>query len=376
MDFILKMLRCFEFFSFGLANILVCVFFWQFLSGVPIIYFLIAAGISICVLKIQWVFLLTDKSKKNRWYSNSWNWNKLNLLKTLQKFSKFVSVKSFVIVIKQFVINTVYETFPVFLIWLGVFGISYLIGSFGGSANYSPNTYFFEIITSFGIILGVFQYYLKRHEDKIAIKITLFSKRISAIIHEELNFQRFYSSLDEIDGGHEIAQWINRNIDPKMRLFEILKPLTEDKEVRGLFLATIRRYGHNNQFIFQFSDTNSDNKFDELEMYALGDPMQKKLQKAYDAFFEDEQKTNEIIANIKEEIDIQEFGNLCLGNINILQEIFPQLINRKLKNAFENLYFSEADVNEKGPFLSFKKRREIFEGKITQKLMDEIMDYL
>jgi len=96
----------------------------------------------------------------------------------------------------------------------------------------------------------------------------------------------------------------------------------------------------------------------------------------------DEQRVDEISSKIKAEIDMQEFGNLCLGNINIMQEIFPQLINRKLRNTVENLCFSkehadggEADhVNKEEVFLSFRKRREILEGKITQKLIDEILD--
>jgi len=65
-----------------------------------------------------------------------------------------------------------------------------------------------------------------------------------------------------------------------------------------------------------------------------------------------------------------------------MQEIFPQLINRKLRSAVENLCFSKEDAdgggadrfNKEEVFLSFRKRREILEGKITQKLMDEILD--
>lgn len=370
MDFILKVLRWFELFSFGLANFLVSVFFWYFLPGVPIIYFLIAGGVAICVLKIQWLFLLADKYKGIGRDGSFWNWGSINILKRIRKFLGLFSVKAFVIVIKQLVINTVYETFPVFLIWLGVFGISYLIGIFGGSAGYSPNTYFFEIVASFGIVLGVFQYYLKRHEEKIATKITLFSQRISVIMREELNFEKFYSSLTEIDGGKEIKTWIDRNIEPKMRFVEILKLMAEDKDVVKRLFG--KRSGNNMTFNFPVSYANSDDRFNQLEMYALGDPMKKKLQKVYDSFFEDERKVDEIIEKIKEEIDVQEFGNLCLGNINILQEVFPQLINRKLKIAVESLCLPRQYVDGGEAFLSFKKRREILEGKITQKLMGEI----
>ncbi len=374
MDFILKVLRWFEFFSFGFANFFVFLFFWCFLSSVPIIYFLIAGGVAICVLKIQWLFLLADKYREVGKDSTSRVWsNIISTVKRIRGFAGLFSVKTFAVIIKQLMINIVYEAFPVLLIWLGVLGTSYLIGVFIGPASYSPNVHFFEILTSFGIVLGVFQYYLKRHEEKIATRITHFSQRISAIISGELNFERFYSNLTKIDGGKEIIAWIDRNTDPKMRFIELLKLMAEDKDIIKLFSRRRSEGGIN--FSFPVSYANSDDKFNQLETYASGIPMRKKLQRVYDSFFEDE-KIDEIIEKIKEDIDIQEFGNLCLGNINILQEVFPQLINRKLRTEVVNLYFHQECNNEGETFHSFKKRREMFEGRITRKLMKEILGCL
>ncbi len=388
MDFILKVLRWFEVISFCLANLFVGIFFWKFLFNASIAPFLIAGGVSICVLKIQWLFLVADRNREKEVSSNSMNWGAVTKVKKIYQFLKDFPLKAIPIVFKQLVINTIYETFPVFLIWLGVFGLYYLVENLTGSLNYSPGTYFFEIVASFGILLGVFQYYLQRHDEKIATKIALFSKRISAIMDEELNFEKFYSSLPDDnstrakDDRYEVKRWIDRNIDPKMRLVEALKPLTEEREVRRLFLDWIKRAGLNAPLNFQVPYADSDSKFDELESCALGASMRRKLIKVYNSFFDDEQRVDEISSKIKAEIDMQEFGNLCLGNINIMQEIFPQLINRKLRNTVENLCFSkehadggEADhVNKEEVFLSFRKRREILEGKITQKLIDEILD--
>ncbi|TAJ45456.1 hypothetical protein CUJ86_01610 [Methanofollis fontis] len=320
------------------------------------------------------MFLLADKYSGIEENGSPWNWGSINVLETIRRVFGLFSVKSFAIVIKQLVINTLYETFPVFLIWLGVFGISVIISIFSGSVYFWPNQYFFEVVASFGIVLGVFQYYLKRHEEKIATKITLFSQKISAIMREELSFEKFYSSLAEINGGKEIKTWIDRQIDPKMHFAEILKLMAENPDLGKRIFG--RRSRSTVSFNFPVSYANSDNKLDELEMYAVGDSMQRKLQKIYDSFFEDEQIVDTIIGKIRDEIDIQEFGYLCLGNINILQEVFPQLINRKLKNAVESFCFPREYTNGSEVFLSFRKRREILEGKVTQKLMDEIMGCL
>jgi len=60
----------------------------------------------------------------------------------------------------------------------------------------------------------------------------------------------------------------------------------------------------------------------------------------------------------------------------------PQSVSRPSTRSFKKQRFSteradggEADcINKEEVFLSFRKRREILEGKITQKLMDEILD--
>ena len=388
MDFILKVLRWFEVISFCLANLFVGIFFWKFLFNASIIPFLIAGGVSICVLKIQWLFLVVDRNREKEVSSAPMNWGAVTKVKKLYQFLTDFPLKAIPIVFKQFVINTIYETFPVFLIWLGVFGLYYLVENLTGSLNYSPGAYFFEIVASFGILLGVFQYYLQRHDERIATKIALFSKRISAMMDEELSFEKFYSSLPDNnstrarDDGYEVKRWIDRKVDPRMHFVETLKLLAGDKDGRISFRSMIRDSRNNMVLNFPVSYANSDSKIDELEIYALGSPMRSKLFKAYNSFFEDEQRVDEIINKIKAEIDMQEFGNLCLGNINIMQEIFPQLINRKLRNAVENLCFlkeradgGEADcINKEEEFLSFRKRREILEGKITQKLMNEILD--
>ncbi|OQA44186.1 MAG: hypothetical protein BWY48_00230 [Parcubacteria group bacterium ADurb.Bin305] len=123
---------------------------------------------------------------------------------------------------------------------------------------------------------------------------------------EELNFEKFYSSLPDDnstrakDDGYEVKRWIDRNRDPKMRLVEALKPLTEEREVRRLFLDWIKRAGLNAPLNFQVPYADSDSKFDELESCALGAPMRKKLIKAYNSFFEDEQRVDEITSKIKD----------------------------------------------------------------------------
>jgi len=122
MDFILKVLRWFEVISFCLANLFVGIFFWKFLFNASIIPFLIAGGVSICVLKIQWLFLVVDRNREKEVSSAPMNWGAVTKVKKMYQLLTDIPLKAIPIVFKQFVINTIYETFPVFLIWLGVLG--------------------------------------------------------------------------------------------------------------------------------------------------------------------------------------------------------------------------------------------------------------
>jgi hypothetical protein len=83
MDFILKVLRWFEVISFCLANLFVGIFFWKFLFNASIIPFLIAGGVSICVLKIQWLFLVADRNREKEVSSASTDWGAVTKVKKI-----------------------------------------------------------------------------------------------------------------------------------------------------------------------------------------------------------------------------------------------------------------------------------------------------
>ena len=121
---------------------------------------------------------------------------------------------SILIILKQTFFNTLYYLFPVYLVWLSLSGALYLLGW----SDYRPHHNFLQIITAFSIPLAIFNYFLKRHEEKIAIKISQIANRISTLIEEETSFEKFLENIDDKD----LKSWIARHIEPKLLLQDII----------------------------------------------------------------------------------------------------------------------------------------------------------
>lgn len=379
MGFIVEVLRTLEVMGFLIANVITYLFFNQFLPGLPLLLFLGAGVISVLLLKTHWVFWLYERLKHEKspiFLENPATVDKISntTSKTISKLRNISLIKGGPIGFKTMSFNVLYELFPVFLIWLGVIGAAYLISNVLLEVSYSPSPHFFEIIASFGIILGVFQYYLQRQEGKIAVRISIYGKAISEIIREETTFDKFYESLSDIRFGLEIQRWIDKKIDPKLQLIEVLRTLSENKAAKEVAVHMLKRTRPSTLFNVHLTYLDSDKKYEMLEASASAEQMKLKLISAYDSFFNSTEKIDEIILKINSMIDVREFGNLCLSNINMVPEVFAQLINSQLQSSVEDLLIEGGeDIGIENTF-SFRRQRELLEGRVTKRLLDDIFN--
>jgi len=370
MENLLKIIRILEVIGFLIANFAVIILFSYYISNTSPILYILAFCAAILILKTQW-FIRSKENQRN-----------LSLFDSTIGFFKNISIswiKFFVITIKQMFYNVLFELFPVLVIWLCVFGFAYFIGSFFPPMSFFPfmvkdSQSFFGIVTLFGIILGVFQYYLQRHEDKMVTQISHYAQQIVTIINEETNFQNFYEEIPKYTTehlGHEVQKWIERKIDQKYKLIDLLRELDEDKDRRHLFFDLVRNTQYESIITIKEDIPTSDMKFEMIELYAIGGVMHEKLNKVYRWYFDDTNRINEVYSKLTDQIDIDGFSKLVLTNINIIQEILPLFINEKFKNFFEKSLVVQ-------DFSQFKPRsasefRSLLALKIYTRIMSKIL---
>lgn len=236
-----------------------------------------------------------------------------------------------VVLLKQLFFNVSYDLFPMLLIWLSILGVVILFDWI----ELPIGSEFITSITAFSILLGLFQYFLKRHEEKIFSKIAQIQNRVNKIVIEESSFDNFYKTVD----NSLVKDFIKWNIEPKLTGIDFFKMAFADIEFREIY----NKYSKERRPIpIQLGLSNnlsSDQKYSLLELIAENPSESYKkelLSDAYEKFFSDI-AYHKIIKRIHNEIDTQEFGILAMSNINILQEVLPDLINIKLQKAFDNI---------------------------------------
>ena len=124
------------------------------------------------------------------------------------------TVKYVVVLFKQLFFNTSYDLFPIFLIWLIVWGIFYIFHW----VTIQNASYLISFITAFTIVLAIFQFFLQRHEEKIFAKISLFPRQMDSIIIQETNFSKFFMSIDNSNLRHKISLFV----DPRLSALDLL----------------------------------------------------------------------------------------------------------------------------------------------------------
>ena len=203
--------------------------------------------------------------------------------------------------------STAYAMFPILVVWVAITGLGVLSGMVSFARSSSS---FLNLITAFGIILGFFQFYLQRYEEKIQQKMTneFVQMTFPAEKFSFLEFEKFIEMRDQ---------------------FKDLKSLIDNELKRSGFryISDMASRRNSNQPIAQYfisvSDSNRQSEFDHLDEKATGKKQTELLKSAYTQFF------NEKEAEILKEIDKQKTHELLLillGNPNILDESFPVIL--------------------------------------------------
>jgi hypothetical protein len=370
---LIKIIRIIEIIGFLIANFAVAILLSHYIAKASLILYIFAFLATIIILKTQWLIRSKDTIKpkeasRSTDASRSSSLDQSAIFPNNLVIPQIPWIKFLIITIKQMFYNVLFELFPVLVIWLCVFGLAYFIGGWA-SFTIENTQSFFGIVTLFGIILGIFQYYLQRHEDKIAAQISLYAKQFIDIINEETNFQKFYEKIGEIPvghDGHEVQKWIERRIDQRYRLIDLLKELDEDKERRQIFFELLRNTKYESVITIKEDIPTSDLKFEMIELYAVGGEMNRKLLNAYGWYFDDE-KIDEIYSKLTVQIDFNEFTKLVLSNINIIQEILPLFVNEKFKNFFGQSLMKQ-------DFSQFKPQSAVeFRSQLVVKLYNRIL---
>lgn len=350
-----------DFIGFFIANIVLFGIFRIYLPGSGIKTYLIMVGLSLIVIKTQSVFhVIYYLAEKFQSDSNKKTPESKNDSGDLSLSPKIWAIAIF-ICIKQAFFNVAYYLFPVLLVWLSVAGFFYVFGI----VQYHPNQDFFEIITILSISLAIFQYFLKRHEEKIATNIGLIVKKIGDSINHSTTFEEYYKSLGNDEDSEELKKWITKNIDPKLLVQDFLSTIAENKETVRLFERIMRPSKSKVPFQISVSYPESNKKYEILEWNANEKSSQKKkLIQSYQKFFANEALFEEIFDKIEQDIDIDEFGMLTISNINIIHEISPEFIQFQLRGAIGTLFRKD----NPDPFNSKLETSIEFRDALSQKI--------
>jgi hypothetical protein len=373
MELIIKIIRILEVIGFLFANIVIAILFSHYVQSASVTAFVILYGFaffcSLVILKSQW-FFFKIKTQKRISFKNSL----MNFLRNLI-IKKIPKVKWIIVLIKQLFYNVLFELFPIFLLWICVFGLTFFLlgSSFFTISNLES---FFGVITIFGILLGVFQYYMTRHEEKIVFQISQYAKQILSIINNETNFSNFYEKIGETSTGYdvhyEIRKWIERKINQKYKLVDLLKEINENDDIRHFFFDLIKNSKYDSVITIKEDPFTSDKQFEMIEVYAKGETMHDKLFQVYEWYFNNPERIEEIYNKIKAQIDFEEFSKLVLGNINIIQESLPQFIDIKFKTFFEQSLL-EQDYKKMSAPKNAQEYRSILIFKLYSRILKNVL---
>lgn len=355
--------RFIDFICFCLANWILYLFFDHFLFLTPKLVYLGFFALSVIIIKTDWVLRFLKKLTQQ---NTSYREKRKNI-----KLSQGLILKFFPITIKQLFFNTFYSIFPIYLIWISSGGFLFLLGFVKITPPDIFLPYIFEIIVVISILLGIFEYFLKRQEEKVFNKIIFVVKKIGNIINQETSFDVFYQSIVEKDDDSFI-KWIITQTNPQSYALNILPQLlTTPRTRRAIERILLKTKVPLLQLSINYAD--SDRKFKNIEeacLVATDLSLQTMLIENYRVFF-GQPRDKQIILKIKEQIDLEEFENLTLSNINILHEILTEFISIKSRDDFNNLFNIEDDDDTNT--ISSSIRRETLRKRIMKTILEEIL---
>lgn len=285
----------------------------------------------------------------------------------------FTTLNLFVL-LRLLFFNTCYELFSVYILWLSLLGLVYLTGIL--EIQMTNTRFFFEAITVFGLFLGIFQFLLQRNEEKINVRINQNSQIIDSIIDDQTSFYRFYNSIPDADDRYNpLKNWISSQTDPKVKMLDLLKVVSENKQASQFMFRYISK--QQVPFSINMASQDSNTKFQTLDIAAETNLSRKKdLHKVYVHFFTDEARIKEIIKAVDAELDMKEFRLIALSNINIIQEITPKFSEYSLRNLVGKLFEENENQNdvEEIEFSSYKEYKKYFRSNVYLRLLKQMLN--
>jgi len=308
--------------SFLLANIIIFNIFIHFIKVEinKILLFIICFGISIILIKPHW--LIDIKFPRIKTYKNK------HLIKEdfrqIINFKNKIKINSFnimIIILRLLFFNTLNDLFMILIVWSGIFIILYLF--FDIITITSENIQnMINILTILGILLGIFQFYIKSYKEQVYQKtINKIANCINEII-KNITFSDFLIFIENKDKKlyHKLMNISNKDpVYPYLKLFRDMR--SKNKPTNVIFNI------YSNNIII-----------DEILELSLEKKDKEKLKQYYEKFF------NEKRLEIKQKIDmidVTELRKLFLPNIILFDEIFAELTNL--------IYFSEYEKYKKEP---------------------------
>lgn len=374
-SYIVTSVRFISLIGFIIANYICYLFFQNSIINIPNYYYLILVLLSFMILKLDIALFFYEKlkskipHKKDKSEKETTEKSKSLFQITKSLVKDVFNVKNILILSKIIFFNTLYELFSVYVVWISILGFFHLIDLY--QIKLIDASSFFQISALFGLLFGIFQFLLQRHEDKILAKINLNGKRIEQIINQESSFEKFYDSIPLIDSTKTLRRWIHRTTDPKLQMKDFFMLLLEDDETRKYLFKHIEKTPLSVNISYQASNQ----KFETLDTNAKTNTRRRNdLHIAYRKFFTSEERIDEIIKIVSQEINLNDFRLLALSNINIISESLPQFTNKNFVKVVEELLSEENELDKKIINReSAKEYQQYLHNQVTVKIARKIL---
>lgn len=98
--------------------------------------------------------------------------------------------------------------------------------------------------------------------------------------------------------------------------------------------------------------------------------LREKLLKAYNRFFLGENTFENIMNQIEQKIDLNEFGRLMLSNINLIHEIMPEFIWLEFRRSFEAVFLGgEVEEVYRDELSTYKEFKEALNKRVVREVV-------
>lgn len=178
---------------------------------------------------------------------------------------------------------------------------------------------FYSSIGLVGILAGFFQYYIKRHEDKVQAKLAIKMNGLISITDKYTSFNNFLTFLKTKTIFKNLRTGINDFIKRDQHSFQMLgyhvdRSGVKEVNIYPLLMPSSEKGGY---ILYENEIATKDDKISELL-------------NAYTDFFM--MKKDEIIDEILQKREITDLIEMLLLNINFITEIKSQIIGIKMED--------------------------------------------